>query len=383
MSNGAGKRIIPVPKGTRGARRGSPGVRVLSARRAFFVWLLLVALVFALVTFREGALSYAVFYTVIGLLPAYAAYVIYIRVALNIFQELSLHKVTKGAESEYSLIIENTGFLPVNGLEPLWETELSTPVAAEDYASFSLPPRSRIELSMPMICRYAGTYEIGVKGFTVRECFGLFALRIPCPAAFRAVVRPAVTGTAEAAMAFRDLDSVARMRHPLEKEPMLTGDLRPYIPGDRLHAVHWKNYAHSGELFTRTSDDEETREVRLGLIPADEPRTYDEYVRRDAFLEFSVSAASFFSESRRQATFIYPRDSVREQVVADEESFYQFYEAVSDGMFYGSDKDREALRAVPASDDSVLVLFIRETSFTGGEKRRGGFSLFPGEETKS
>ncbi len=366
--------------GTGALRRRSPRKGMLSGRRAFFLYIVLVALVFALVTFREGALSYAVFYTVILLLPAYLAYCIYIRFALNIFQELSAHKVTKGEESGYRCIIENTGPLSINGLKPVWEDRLSTAVRAGEYPSLSLPPRSRIEISMPVVCRYAGTYEIGITDFVVRECFGLFALKIPCPARFRAVVRPAVTGTAQAAMAFKDLESEARMRHPLEKEPMLTGDLRPYIPGDRLHAVHWKNYAHSGELLTRTSDDEETKEIRLVLVPAEEPRRFEEYVRRDAFLEFAVSAAAFFSDSRRQASFIYPRDSVREQVVSDEESFYAFYEAVSDGLFYGSAKDREELLSVPAHDESVLVLFIRETDFDESrDQAGGGFSRYPGE----
>ena len=70
---------------------------------------------------------------------------------------------------------------------------------------------------------------------------------------------------------------------------------------------------------------------------------YEEYVRlkesNDYFLEFVVSAAWLFGNQGIPVTIVYPAGTVREQLVDSRESFMDFYNTVSDGVFYASDQE--------------------------------------------
>ena len=150
-------------------------------------------------------------------------------------------------------------------------------------------------------------------------------------------------------------------------------DMRDYQKGDALRSINWKVSARLDNLMVRVPDKQDTRQVTLVLessyMPEREQDT-DFLRRRDAFLEFAVSAAWYFAGRGMPVLVIYPAGKITEKQVSSYDSFREFYEDASQGMVYRSEDEKDRMhrlaeeRRMGQNGDETTVI-VSEDNWPG------------------
>lgn len=293
------------------------------------------------ISLKGGALPYMAFYTVLCVPFVSLLYVIIVNLSIRFYQEMPSHKVTKGELSTYRVRVENVGFLPFVKITLLFETELASLSGFSAEQGISLSPGDRWEQNTELICRYAGTYNIGITAYRIEDCFRLFRIEQPIPAPFRAIVRPRLP---EDGGILPELDAVRNlleMQTPLT-ESTLSSDLREYRQGDSFRRIHWKNSARMQKLLTRLPEPKEMQLIQVVMIPLPQTQEFSDVIRRDRFLETAVSVAYDFCRQKKPAVFYYPKGRIQRKTVDSFESFWEFYENLPDEIRGREDMDDQA-----------------------------------------
>ncbi len=330
------------------------------------LYLLLLILSLVWVSLQGGTLPYLTFYTLLMIPAGSAAYLFYVCRALRFYQGPSSHLVTRSEGFSFLIILENTGPLPIVSLRLVMEKELCSFLNFDDSRTWSLDPGARLEFSPEMVCLFAGAYPAGAKEFVIRDCFGLFSYTGRIPMTWRAVVRPQITGCADALLDMEQVRTAMELHAP-SREAILGSDLREYQRGDSLRHVHWKNSARSETLLVRRPEPRQMEQIHILLLPEAMDKESDPHSerlhtsqkksssgsrnpshrsdtdvsaseafsdklshirRRDRFLELTVSIADYFCRQNQSVIFWYPQEGMREMAVDSYESFRKFYEQI-------------------------------------------------------
>ena len=281
-----------------------------------------------------GALPYLSFYLVLFFPLISAAYLFYIISTMRFYQEISEYRVTKGETVPYTFVIENTGFLPVTGLRFVLEKELCQILGFDDTTRITLMPGERFTVQAKLIPLYAGTYQVGVRKMLVEDCFRWITFPYTVSANFQAIVKPQITDRANAWLNLDQALSNLEMRNQISAESILGNSVHPYQRGDSIRHIHWKNSAKMQELLVRDIEPRQMHQMEIVLVPSENQITLSAIQRRDEFLETIVSIAWYFCQQSKAVTFSYPRNGVARYVVDSFESFQDFYEIITDDIFY-------------------------------------------------
>ena len=264
---------------------------------------------------RGGAFSYALFFTLLCYPPLSLLYLLLTRASIRIYQELPVREMKKNVDEPYELTIENAGFLPSAGI--MLHAYKGRAEFGEDMTEkwISLLPREKAEFRTTLSCRYAGSYAAGISMITFHDCFGLFTLKMKTPAPLNVQVLPMVNrdSSEETARMLLELAAGASGGRMREQENILGNDMAPYMPGDPIKRIHWKNYARSGELFVRLPEEKDLQLISVALFSrpiresgeGKEEEINKDLKRRDHFLDLAVSAAAYFAEQKRPVQFFF------------------------------------------------------------------------------
>ena len=209
-----------------------------------------------------------------------------------------------------------------------------------DKTKLSLDIHEKKELFSGINCLFAGVYDVGIENVSFTDPFHIISARFNIPYSFRAVVKPRITEIAGKALDLENLYSSRGRKSERILEDIPGNDIRPYIKGDSLSSVNWKVSAKASKLMVRVPDKMEKRTLSILMNADNTPEREQDtefLIKRDYFLEFVVSAAWLFGNQGIPVTIVYPAGTVREKLVDSRESFMDFYNAVSDGVFYSSD----------------------------------------------
>ena len=149
------------------------------------------------VSSRGGTFSYVFFYAVLLYLPLSFIYIIYIFLALKVYQETTGKLIQKGTAEDYQLVIENSGPIPISDITFYYNEDITH--FPEDFTveSFRLLPHEKVTVDAKIICRYAGSYDAGVEGYTVQDIFGILRFKKKVKIPIRVHVLPVITNVAE------------------------------------------------------------------------------------------------------------------------------------------------------------------------------------------
>jgi uncharacterized protein (DUF58 family) len=273
-------------------------------------------------------------------------------------------------EVSYRLVMENHGLFPLYRISLQFEKEVCD---IREESELSLLPWQQLEFMLPLSCRYAGTYAVGLLTYTVHDAFGLFSYTFSVPSKCPAIVRPRIKD---------DYDMVARYKHRLPDhsrqpdlfEDVLGGNLKSYHPGDPIHAIHWPNYARTGEAYIRTPEEESIGRVHILLDPVEKVEGIEELKRRDLFLEYVVSLAHGFLKQGKPVDFSYPSGKLKTVVIVNWQDFFRFWNEMPEEIshphteHYLTQKE-EKIRFLSSAGEEWLCL--RETDFTGEGRNNG------------
>ncbi|QFJ54402.1 DUF58 domain-containing protein [Pseudobutyrivibrio xylanivorans] len=303
-----------------------------------YLFILVLCLIFA--SFYGGPVPFVVLYALLLILPLSILYTLLNYHFLRIYQEIEVHKLTRGEIHHYRVLLENSGFLPIYKMGIFLLNDRCTLYDISDGIEVSLTSFQKQELTSDITCKYAGAYNIGIEKISLSDPFGMYTVHLDIPYSFRAIVNPPITDAANSVLEIENLvnNSGLKSDHLLEDIP--GSDVRPYQTGDSLHSINWKVSARLSELVVRLPERMEKRTVTILLQAAQNPD--DKYditflKKRDFFLEFIISAAWHFGKQSVPVRLIYPSGQIKESIVNDYNSFMEFYSMIADGIFYSTD----------------------------------------------
>ncbi len=341
-------------------------MRITFLRKNLLLYSLFLTASIVFSSFYGGPISYALLYAFILLIPVSVIYIFINFNSLRVFQEVEVHKLTKGEEHQYRLILENEGFLPIYGMSISLYEDRCTLYDIEDRKKISLDSYEKREMLSGITCLYAGAYDVGVESVIFSDPFSIFNIRLKIPYSFRTVVRPQIT---DIAARFLDLENVRNnigLKSMNLSENIPGADMRLYQKGDPLSSINWKVSARLSELVVRIPDQMETRTLTL-LIQAVKPDSdmygIDFLRKRDTLLEFGVSVAWYFGKQGVPVNLIYPSGKIVKTLVDTYANFMEFYNVVADGIYYDSNKEYDELmelvqrvRGKSHGDDTWIIL---------------------------
>lgn len=339
-------------------------IRIEKRNIIFYLFCLIGGIVFS--SFYGGPLSYGVLYALFLIIPVAVLYIFLNYKYLCIFQEIEVHKLTKGEEHNYRLLVENNGLLPIHEMKLKLYTDRCILYEIKDGDYLSLNSFEKRELKSGINCLYAGAYDIGLEKVSFVDPFNLFTVEIDIPYSFRAIVSPRITDIADKVLDLENLVNNMGLKSASLFEEIPGNEWRKYQNGDSVNAINWKVSARLSQLVVRTPDKMEKKTVTIIMEAANVPRGEQNISfleRRDNFLEFVVSAAWHFGKQGVPVKLIYPSGKIVEKVVDSYESFFEFYDVIADGIFYESKKNLEDiqhlvcnLREQENGDDTWIIL---------------------------
>ena len=314
------------------------------------VYLLFLLAAVIYVSNRGGAFSYALFYTAVGYPVLAFFYLLYSRATLRLNQELAFHEVKKNLGTPCLLELENAGVLPIAGMTLYAYDERGSFSEQISGRELSLLPKDKIVFDMTLNCKYAGHYAAGIKKIMFRDCFDILRLTMKTPAPLFVRVLPVVNPESSEAMVreFLERSAGASGGRTHEQESILGNDLAPYMPGDPLKRIHWKNYARSGELLVRLPEEKDIEmfSVVLQARPmkdqdeAEESEIIRDLARRDRFLDTAVSVASYFAEQKKPVQFLFYNMGAQRFLVEDYEGLRDLTVELSKDLVLRGDMER-------------------------------------------
>ena len=329
--------------------------------RVIYVILLIFSVIY--VSNHGGAFSYALFYAVLLYIPFSLLYMIHAVLVLRIYQEIDERLLYKNTEVRYRLTVQNIGVIPVSGITfhhndyTMFRDEFTDGV-------FSFQPREKLELENGLSCRYSGNYESGVDYYYLRDVFGIICIKKRIDVPLRISVLPNITDVASG-----DIEKLFSSRENREKVPLdsfeeiLGNDIRKYAEGDPLSRVHWKNYARTGEMFTRLPEHQESGMIHMVLVSGKNTGTKEDMKRKDSYLEYAVSVCQYFAKRKKPVKLYYYNNGVKSCIVDSLVSFRDFYMEIIERLAREVDEKTESeIRDVLGNLADVAV-FLREDSF--------------------
>lgn len=310
-------------------------------KKNLLIYALILVGFIVLASFYGGPVSFVPLYALLLLIPVSIAYVIVNYHFMSLFQEIEVHKVSKGENHIFRAFIENSGILPIHKMTLTTYDDRCDLYNIQNGAQISLDARDKEELSSKISCRYAGAYNIGIEKVSFADPFRLFTVDIDVPYSFRAIVRPRITDIANKTLDLENLINNTGLKSVRQFEEIPGSDMRSYQRGDSLSSINWKVSAKLSDIMVRLPDQMEKRHVTIVMFASDTPEIkWDTSFlkKRDYFLEFAVSAAYHFGSQNVPVEIIYPSGDIKHSVVDSYDTFLEFYNVVADGIFYSSDK---------------------------------------------
>lgn len=312
----------------------------------FIIYLVVVAACFVFASFYGGPVAFAWLYGVLLLIPVSILYIFVNNSFLRIYQEIEVHKLTKGEVHSYRVAIDNEGILPIHRMKLYLYEDRCDLYEIENGQEISLNIHEKKELSSGINCRYSGAYNVGVECVSFADPFGIYTITIDIPYSFRAIVSPRITDMADRVLDIENQYNSTGLKSPRLVDNIPGSDSRPYQRGDSLNSINWKLSARLSELVSRVPDKMEKRRVTLLLQAVNVPEIEQDTAflkKRDFFLEFAVSAAWHFANQGVPVRIIYPSGKISESLVDSYESFLEFYDIIADSIFYSSSEEFDEL----------------------------------------
>ena len=92
-------------------------MKITIIKKGLIIYLaaLVAGIIFA--SFYGGPVAYAPLFALFLIIPVSIIYIVLNYAFLRVYQEVEVHKLTKGEEHKYRALVENAGFLPIHNME--------------------------------------------------------------------------------------------------------------------------------------------------------------------------------------------------------------------------------------------------------------------------
>lgn len=294
--------------------------------RIIYIILLIASFIFS--SFYGGYIPELIRYSLI-LMPVFLfAYVCVIYLRMKAGQRISDDTAVRGQELDYYLNIDNPDIMPYMNLELSYYEGVADMEINDGTDNISIMSREHRSYEGKIICRYAGTYNVGVKAIYISDYLGIFRLRYRLRRQIRVHVRPEELDIYNIRSVLYGGSSNKNINESNNAGSDTIGsNVRDYVPGDSPRRIHWKNTAKLGRLVTRQG--EEDYDVSTFLIIDTGLTGYsfmDRIIMTDRILHIAVAVARGYMYKSVRYEILYSNDnSIHSYSVNTEEDYRRFY----------------------------------------------------------
>jgi uncharacterized protein (DUF58 family) len=182
--------------------------------------------------------------------------------SLRLVREMRFGWAQVGDRFEERFTLENPGWATGLWIEVTDESNL--PGYQPDRVT-GVDGRSSVEWHMDATCSRRGLYTIGPTSLETGDPFGIYTLRIPDPATRVVLVMPPVVALPSIEVAPGGRSGSGHPRSNAPERTVSASSVRPYVPGDNLHSIHWKTTARRDSPFVKIFDGTPTGDWRIVL----------------------------------------------------------------------------------------------------------------------
>lgn len=104
------------------------------------------------------------------------------------------------------------------------------------------------------ICSHRGVFTLGPWSVSCGDPFGLFEVTIDFPEVRTLLVYPRVMRLPEIELPRGSAGGAAHQTRATHTVTILASHVRPYVPGDSLHLIHWRKSAQQGQFMVKQFD---------------------------------------------------------------------------------------------------------------------------------
>ena len=286
------------------------------------------------ITFYGGVISYGLF-GMLTLLPLVSfGYVLYVLYSFKIYQEMGYRWIQVNQRVPFYFSLVNEFFLGYAGVRVCYYSSFSSIIGMEDQIEYELPPATRIHQESELICKYRGSYLVGIKEIEATDYFRLIRLTYRNREPLKAVVRPRLVQL-EQLRCMDELGIATREFAMADTRPDVL--VRRYEPGDDLRQINWKVSARANELMVRKRIGERGQGVYI-LFTTDrkEEDEYQYLPPENKVLETVLAFALFYAEKKIDSVTYYMQNTLECVRLSGIESFDRYYETISGAEFHRS-----------------------------------------------
>ena len=323
----------------------------------------LMALILALISISlvGGAASYGFFFFVliIPLVSFIYSLIVYLR--FKVYQRLDVNAAVAGTPAAFYFTLRNEDKFAHCAIKVGFYSDFSDINGVDPEAEYELMPGTGVQKETKLICRYRGSYEVGINTVTVTDYLRLFSIKFRNKEKLRATVLPRlimldnVAGLDEVLLAARDSVTQA-------DEPDVL--VRDYLPGDDIRRINWKVMAKTGKPMIRKYIGENTPDINIIMEPhrySDEPAKF--LPIENKIIE-TVLAIAYHCLEQGITTGVYTYDTkLTGHALSSVDSFEDFYAKMSSYRFTKAGQGEmfaEILKDHRIAEGGALILILHK-----------------------
>lgn len=303
--------------------------KLIWIRRTVYTALNILSLVF--LTFYGGNVPYMMFSLLILNIAASIIYIVYIFYSLNINQYIPQHKVDKGKNIIMKLDLNNSGRLCACSVKLRFMSGLSEIYGTESISDIGLEPHEETQNELHILCKYSGTYFVGLDKIEITDYFGIFRIKFDMPQKLKVVVRPRIIDINNLAF-LNENEEIVNSSPFRQDESVVDNVVREYVSGDNKNMIHWRNSFKTGKLMVRTKSAEETNQYLIiidGTVEAEE--FTERIIKADRLRESAIAIIKYLFKCGYNVNYII--DDMKTGVIYDDIEFNRVVEIISEYNF--------------------------------------------------
>lgn len=323
---------------------GNGAIMIIS--RVIYIILVIASLVFA--TAYGGYIPELIRDALIIMPVVLIGYISIIYIRIIVKQKAGDKTILKGYPLDYNLVITNKDLIPYLGLKVIFHDKVADIVLNDNVNDISLLPKQQVSCDGRIICKYAGTYNIGIDRIDIKDFFNIFHVRYKIRKQIKVHVRPQEIDIASIKSCICSGVSRNPYGHYIIGKEISGSSVRNYIPGDNIKRIHWKNSAKLHKLVTRQN--EEVFEESTAMI-IDTALSGIGYINRvitvDKILHTAVAIALSFLRSNLKMEIVYnQRETMIKHPVDSNAAYKDFYEGCENISFIEAKKLSDVISEV-------------------------------------
>lgn len=288
------------------------------------------------ISFFGGVVSYGLFWALTLLPVVMLTYLLFVLFGFKIYQQMNTVELMSRAPVSYYFTLQNETFLAFA------KVRVTFYEFGVDYGNFDqnreyeMMPHSGHKITTPIVLKYRGEYDIGVRNIIITDFLNLFKITYRNREPLKVNVLPAIVYPEG-----NSLENKVMLSNNISSSVSDVRDIlvRPYVEGDTLRNINWKATAKSGKLMSAKMTSESQNHVSIMLDtrrPSNEPEDY--LPREDSLLARLITTVIYYIQQHIMVDVYFTSQGEHHLTLGSMNDFDNFYNEVKTIVF-DSDND--------------------------------------------